>query len=179
MTKEYLLLKDKALSFDVPWFYHETTVKDQKYNFPFYSHVIQTRSKNPEDPVVSNSPLFDISTTVVKQILEYNNISCSKIYRINLNATHSNFTTSSPHVDHFFPHQVLLIYLSENSGGETLVFNERYPKFFNQYDKITLDKIYPSVQNSVITFDGLKYHCHTSPVIGKQRVVLVATYDTT
>ena len=36
-TEEYFELKQMVLSSDMPWFFHDTTVQHDKYNFPFYS----------------------------------------------------------------------------------------------------------------------------------------------
>ena len=179
-TEEYFELKQMVLSSDMPWFFHDTTVQHDKYNFPFYSHVVQERCKTPDDnPVVKSPHLYELSVKVVNQILEFNNYKCFKIYRINFNATQSNPTTSSPHVDHFFSHKVMLVYFSKNCGGETLIFAEEYPKYFNQYDKITLKHVVSPVEDSIIEFNGLNYHCHSSPSVGNRRVVMVVTYECT
>ena len=172
-------MKQKVLSQDFPWFYYQNTIKDDFFDFPFYSHVVQMRSRTVNDtPDIRSPPLYDLTKKVIEQILNFNGICLSKIYRINFNSTHSTEKTSSPHVDHFFPHNVLLVYLSQNYGGDTLLFKQKYPEYFMEYNKITLSDTFSPDEDRAITFDGLRYHCQTSPRLNKRRVVMVATYDT-
>ena len=107
----------------------------------------------------SKSEYVDLCVTVMTEILDYSNLFGTYIFhRAATNRTHSGegIQLSEPHIDHNFPHNNLLVYLT-NSGGETFVEGEKFnPK-----------------EDDVIVFEGEHY---MKRPIKDRRVVLVATF---
>tara|TARA_S200000501_G_C20532117_1_gene616137 strand:+ start:65 stop:682 length:618 start_codon:yes stop_codon:yes gene_type:complete len=107
----------------------------------------------------SKSEYVDLCVTVMTEILDYSNLFGTYIFhRAATNRTHSGegIQLSEPHIDHNFPHNNLLVYLT-NSGGETFVEGEKFnPK-----------------EDDVIVFEGEHY---MKRPIKDRRVVLVSTF---
>lgn len=153
LTDEYYQLKELVLGKEFPWF-HEKNPRDDFY---FYSHVFLERP-NPRSlfPAV-RSEYVDLFHTVIQQIFEHNDIPIDIIYRMNANAVDAGKGFTHAHTDHDFPHQNLIIYLTD-AGGETIVKGcaSEAP-----------------VEDDIVIFSGIHYHKMPKK---KRRVVLVATY---
>ena len=166
-TDEYNRLKQEVLSVDFPWFFNShSTMTGAKNDLSFYSHVflagpVQPDYAFPDQKRYSQtkSQYIDSFDRVLDQIFDYNNMNVNCVFRMNANAVHptQDSVLSEPHVDHYFPHKNLLIYLTD-AGGETHVEGESFS---------------PS-EDDVVTFEGLHW---MSPPKLKRRVVLVATYN--
>ena len=76
---------------------------------------------------------------------------------MNANAVDAGKGCTTAHTDHDFPHQNLIIYLTD-AGGESIVKGSR-PK--------------PPLEDDIATFSGIHYHKMPKK---KRRVVLIATY---
>ena len=157
-TKDYLDLKDLILSPHFPWYVSNAHNTD---DFKFFSHIFVKRPGEGTLFPVSQSSHANLVNTVLGQILYLNDIDISCLYRSNANLVPPSLEVkrTTEHVDHEFPHNNLLIYLTD-SGGKTIVANESYdPK-----------------EHDVIMF-GVHPHCiETSHK--KNRVVIVATFGT-
>ena len=107
----------------------------------------------------SKSEYVDLCVTVMNEILDYSNLFGTYIFhRAAANCTYADegIQLSEPHIDHNFPHNNLLVYLT-NSGGETFVEGEKFnPK-----------------EDDVIVFEGRHY---MKRPIKDKRIVLVATF---
>ena len=107
----------------------------------------------------SKSEYVDLCVTVMNEILDYSNLFGTYIFhRAAANRTYADegIQLSEPHIDHNFPHNNLLVYLT-NSGGETFVEGEKFnPK-----------------EDDVIVFEGRHY---MKRPIKDKRIVLVATF---
>ena len=162
-TEKYNKFKTFVLSQNFPWFYYESSVIGKPQ--PFFSHGFLLR---PNDLLmntggkkypITNSVHVDHMEEVFQEIADFNNIGVNCIYRMNANVTEplKNVERSSIHVDHYFPHKNMLIYLTD-AGGKTVVDNESHnPR-----------------EDDIIIFEGEK-HSHYYPR-EKRRVVLVVTY---
>jgi hypothetical protein len=165
LTEEYLSLKQTIFSNEFPWYAGNTTDGLGAFATFFYSHTILLR------PTISwpvSRPISDhvvVTTKILKEILNYNDIEINYFIRININDTFNSGggLACDPHVDHDFPHKNLLIYLN-NSSGPTVVIDPRT----NQ------EEYFHPQEDVIITFEGK--HCHYQPDIGKRRTVLIATY---
>ena len=153
LTDEYYQLKNLVLGKEFPWF-HETNPRDSFY---FYSHVFLERPTERSLFPAVRSEYVDLFHTVIQQIFKHNNIPIDIIYRMNANAVDAGKGCTTAHTDHDFPHQNLIIYLTD-AGGETIVKGSR-PK--------------PPLEDDIATFSGI--HCHMMPK-KKRRVVLIAPY---
>ena len=161
-TEKYNKFKTFVLSQNFPWFYYESSVIGKPQ--PFFSHGFLIR---PNDHLhtggkkypISNSVHVDHMEEVFQEIADFNNIGVNCIYRMNANVTEplKNVERSSSHVDHYFHHENMLIYLTD-AGGKTVVGNDSHnPR-----------------EDDIIIFGG-EPHFHYYPR-EKRRVVLVATY---
>tara|TARA_R100001443_G_scaffold60061_1_gene70424 strand:- start:42 stop:581 length:540 start_codon:yes stop_codon:yes gene_type:complete len=167
-TPQYEKLKDLVLSPIFPWFNAPSHGENPESSFRYFSHIFLSRP-NQGSPLYSESksqytPLVnDVLTEIFFMNNMEMNISC--LYRANANLlppVPSSFLKSKrtmEHVDHDFPHNNLLIYLTD-AGGKTIVGNESHdPK-----------------EDDIIMFPGLMHCIETSHT--KDRVVLVVTFGT-
>ena len=172
-TFEYEKLKEIIFSHNFPWHTcsaHNSplnSLEDSEYDFRYFSHKFLGRPGEgtlyPET-CSTHTPLVDV---VLTQIFSLNNIDVSCLYRASANlippiSDSASFLKSKrtmEHVDHDFPHNNLLIYLTD-AGGKTIVGNESYnPK-----------------EDDIIIFPGCMHCIETSHT--RDRVVLVVTFGT-
>ena len=164
LTDKYLSLKNIILNdHGFPWHFlarsTPSTDKEGYINPSVYQHTFLDRP-GPWSRV--GSPLIEVVTEVITEIMEHNSIIPEVIYRICANAVHpqqNTYQNTVPHYDHKFPHKNLLIYLSDSYGGATVCENNSF-----------LGK-----EDDIITFEG--EHYHGMPQNGR-RIVLVSTYLT-
>ena len=157
-TVNYYEMKSRVLSDTFTWTHNGWNPNSHP---GFFGHTIIGRPQKdghryPE--IISDHAEF--VHNVVLDILEYNDIVLNCIFRINFNLCYPQGSPKlSPwHVDHDFPHNNLLVYLTD-AGGRTFVGNGFHdPK-----------------EDDAITFDGLQEHRIETP-IDKFRVSLVVTY---
>ena len=190
VTQTYLDYKRDVFTRGLlPWYFQDDAINEDK-NRSFMVHTILHMNEDGKSKI--NSHVFDITLQVAMEILNYNNIYCSEIFRMALNSTGSRKDiNSNPHVDHMHNHKVLMVYLSNNEGN-TLVCDEKYGKDSNDtlggssvYPGFTIEgektlnviaEIKPTEDRTVI-FDGLQYHCHKFPPAGESRFVLIVTFN--
>lgn len=175
-TELYNEIKTYVNSENIAWYFNDKAtnskydalcdVEEEKYdNLSFFSHAIINRPLL-ESPVPKLSSYdADKFITCVNEILQYNNFHANCMYRLNVNMTFysSQSTYTLPHVDHDFPHNNLLIYFNEFSGGEIKVYKDKEWH------------IYKPEEDDVVLFSGL--HCHRPPQQpGEFRKILVTTF---
>ena len=163
-SPHYLGFKNWVLSGEFVWYYNEYggvhSVKGIDSNVPFYTRTFIRRPETRAFPSIDSgmdSNQVDNVVKVITEIFEYNNLSFNSLLRLSVNAVHpkNEIITSTPHVDHNFPHQNFIIYLTD-AGGSTFIEGEEHdPR-----------------ENDVIYFTG--EHYHKTPA-KKRRVILVAT----
>ena len=160
LTNEYNQLKSIILSPRFNWNYLPCNVPEDNSgynNFGFYHHETLQRK---ETRTHTSSPYLKQSLIVFKQILTHNNIPHSSPYRISFNSTHpthNNNIPSPPHVDHHYPHDNLIVYLTPIYGGHTLV--QRIPQ--------------PMEEDGILLFNG---EHNLYPPSEQRRVVIVYTF---
>ena len=162
-TCNYIDLKNTIFSHEFPWFIRDAHPEDKKNPLKFFSHNLLERPEPSLGHLYPQSCSNHISLVgdVLYEIFCENNINVSCIYRMNLNLLTPIFPVqrTKEHVDHEFPHNNILIYLTD-AGGKTLVANESHdPK-----------------EDDIIMFPGCMHCIETSHT--KDRVVLVATFGT-
>lgn len=133
-TKNYLKLKEKVLSTKFFWQYCFDTNQGVEYSeyyqdVPYYGHtVINGPSSSCPFPMIMNSD-WNESVEVFNEILIHNNLSYKMLYRLNFNSTfYIHDKMSPPHVDHDYPHQNMIIYLSKFDRGMTHVFQKKWTR---------------------------------------------------
>ena len=169
-TKEYLELKKYFQSDAIPWYYYSSSTNfgDQE-DIPFYSHQIMERPGTHEGALYTQitSEHFDPVYFILKQVIEYNKLDVSVIYRINFNATFSGpiKNKKSPyHIDMSIPHQNLLIYISKFEGGELYIRND------------TEEVKFSPQEDDIILFDGELEHCAVAPTGTDRRIIMVVNF---
>tara|TARA_Y100001963_G_scaffold156482_1_gene250176 strand:+ start:666 stop:1259 length:594 start_codon:yes stop_codon:yes gene_type:complete len=184
LTPSYQDFKSLVKSANFPWFWQETCAIDYKdssftqagvlenmlhrsnedtdehENHGYYTH---TFLKGPDSNEFlypeKNSQYISLFHQVVSEILKYNKIDIKTIYRMSVNCEHptEKGLPDLPHYDHHWPHENLLIYLSNPQNGYTVVEGEKY-----------LGK-----EDDVILFNGLHY---SFPPSKDRRLVSVTTF---
>lgn len=199
---QYRQFKDFILNSGLQWGFHESTVTkdkiipegkkdlsyfDQGTDSYFFSHPFLLRGNR----LVPYSMLPDVNDkvyekenlirflSVCREILEFNGKNLGSAYRASANLLLGDGKESwSPiHVDHFFPHYNLLIYLTQSTSGGTLrVYNEKYSSK-NLNPNFTDYEEYCPNEDDVVLFNGLHYHSSMpSLVSGEKRVCLILTF---
>ena len=161
-TKDYLDLKDLILSPHFPWYVSNAHNTD---DFKFFSHIFVKRPGEGTLFPVSQSSHANLVNTVLGQILYLNDIDISCLYRSNANLVPPSLEVkrTTEHVDHEFPHNNLLIYLTD-SGGKTFVETEQDSGSYEYHDP---------KEDDVLLFAGRHYN--ETPA-AKRRVIIVATF---
>lgn len=165
-TEEYQAFKKLVLSKDYAWrwFGDATNGVPIPNGFTQIGVYYQTLLYRPDSTTDTNgyplpmSQLVVSAAKIIREILEENNVKLNCILRISTNCVHAlkEVVKSPPHVDHYFDHKNLIIYLNDSSG-DTFVGSER--STFKE--------------DKAIFFSG--EHYHETPVEGR-RIVLVATF---
>ena len=166
-TDTYINFKNLVLSNNFPWFRLSKTISDEPEQntdydeFSFLSHTFLTRPQPSCLYSHANSEHVQQMQQVFREIADYNKLDPQIIYRMNANAmypTEKNLP-SPMHVDHFFPHKNMIIYLTNPHGGSTIVG----------------EKEYLAEEDDVLIFDGVR-HC-VKPPSKDIRIVLVTTFS--
>ena len=173
LTEDYKQLKKIILSNEISWHYSSTTtinLNTKNKDMEFFSHVLLNRP-DPTDngikvPLVA-SAYFEKCYSILKEILDFNNIHFDVIYRMNLNLTlHSSVKESTPHIDLPLKHKVIIIYLSSFEEGKTIVLDKNNKKIYSE-----------AKEDDIIMFDGKLTHYQQSPKIDDKRIVMVANFQ--
>ena len=133
-TELYYNFKNIIFSNNFPWFWQTTSTGELflegHTDISFYGHSLLCR---PDELVNQRytrplSEHLETFTQIVDEIFEYNGITDEYFFlRSCINCVHpkSGIQYSVPHFDHGFPHENLIIYLTD-SGGSTYVEGEEY-----------------------------------------------------
>lgn len=165
-TSSYYELKKNILSSNFPWFWSSTSIENYNIessdylNVPFYAHTFLSRpNTRSERCPMPESNLLGLVSSSILEILEYNHTYVNSFLRICANCVHpqEKVFKSIPHVDHNFPHQNLIIYLTD-AGGKIFIGSDCHdPK-----------------EDDIICFDGQIHYIQTPKK--ERRIVLVATF---
>jgi len=202
LTTNYSDLKEIILGPNISWLYQKETFDhkvdglDDYQDVPLYYHNVLQRPGGGDEYIDIGdlksrvrSGIFDRFKTVLDEIFDANNITVKNYYRIGVNSCcNVNKPIRSPiHVDHCFPHNQMLIYLTDSSAA-TNIYSEKFIHsyqnttssncyYFGENKKEILLKIFPK-EDQIVTFDGLYYHSYDYPIADKQRrIVIVCTYS--
>jgi len=171
-----------------PWYWHDIQTTDPRevtlsvvpehrrseidfYNGPFLSHILLLRTeienvKHTERPSSDINKYWEFFLEIFHRFMTENGLKYTNIFRANLNLTWYNGDLyTAPHLDHTWPHNNFIMYLSECQGGETIIWSDDFSKMY---------EISP-IQYSAVTFKQ-QYHAHRYPKPGDRRLVFVVTY---
>ena len=182
LNKEELsVINNDILENNFPWYTEPNVIGPT--GFPFLSHTLIKRCDDDQKPI-PNSDYYFFFKKIIDRFFKINNIKVKKITRacLNLNFCNTKYRFISPHVDHSFKHNVLMIYL-KNSSGNTLIFDKKYKKGSTVIDinlpKIKKLKIIHNIkpeQGKIIMFNGSHFHTYEFCKYNEFRVVGVFTF---
>jgi len=167
-----------------PWFWqdHQTfnddpnlplVVKEKTkfYNGPFLSHTLLHRNedeniKHTERDSKDISTHFEFFLEIFHRFMADNNLKYNNIFRANLNLTwHASDLHSAPHLDHTWPHNNFVMYLTTCDEGHTIIWSDDFSTSYT----------IPCEKYTAVTFKQ-QWHAQQYPVQGSKRAVLVVTY---
>lgn len=178
----FLKLQEKVLTRHFPWFYCDHASLDPRDNFikdelaketDGYAHVFYDRQHDVK------SFTYDYLIDFYKAI---ENLGFTQEHLIRVRASvkspKKNYTLDNynlPHVDYFFPHDVMIYYLND-SDGDTRIFDQKFIYTGNNYglgfDTFTTSQRITPKANRLVWFDGFVYHTASNPVESTRRVIL-------
>jgi|TARA_Y100000296_G_C5096032_1_gene217412 hypothetical protein len=133
----------------------------------FFSHQFLERpGERTKYPMVTSSYLKMVEK-VISEILDHNKIKINCFYRINANLVlpMKGHKKNVPHLDHYFKHNILLIYLTD-AGGETVCADN------NLKEIATFDP----PEDGVMLFKATnQIHYHYLPE-NKPRIIIMASH---
>ena len=170
----------KVLDKELAWFYGDSTaykeVKDDIFDFSF-SHLIFNNGE-------VTSPLFDSMYQVFLNCLDKAGEDIDMLYRMRLGMITPTQQTviHAPHIDADAEHRTALLYFN-NSDGDTILYDNTYDlnstlDSFEYVKKLDLKVLqtHTPTENTFISFDGLRYHSSSTPLLNKRRIVLNVNY---
>lgn len=178
-VEEQNTILNTVLNKNFPWYYNDKNtvmaanvhehvhVHENFENTPFLSHTLVARYDENnlylQKPGVVNSDYWNLFKPIVERIAKPK----KHIYRSSLNFTWGNNRKqyTIPHVDHYFDHKNLIIYLNSFTNGYTYILND---------DLRVIGMAIPEPRKAII-FDGL-LHCVGFCNSDEIRLVLVTTY---
>jgi hypothetical protein len=181
LTEEDYKLIDHAASQDFPW-YFSGSVDGEDFIQPcnywahgFFTHNLILRQKNieyetyPEDGT-DNSYYYKPFMSIFERFCFMNGIEVNNIFRSALNHTVYSADVedgSNIHFDHNFPHKIFILYLSDFTGGETVLYDK---------DNNEIERSIPKKYNAVL-FDGKHPHRQLFCNKGERRIIFLVTFN--
>lgn len=194
MTEQYRLLKDYALSSNIPFTYHESTCNGTPEELSgsvygsdthFLSHLVLGRPR-PNDGAYPqecvDKGIVQKIDHALQQILYVNNIKLGCWFRININSIPTvpeNDAWSAIHNDHNFDHTNMIVYLNtpKCGGGQTRVYNSQWKPNLTEEPSWDEYEEHFAKEDDVIIFPGRHFHHGKGPTIpGDRRTFIVATF---
>jgi len=136
---------------------------------PVFTHFFYRQEFSQK---TQNSKVYDLFYNKLKSIY----LSDIKIIRIraNMNIPCPNYRHlyGAPHVDwEEFEHKTLIYYLN-TTDGDTILFDEKFPKY-KENEVSTIFKNISPVENKAIVFDGYRYHAAVPSITNIRKVINV------
>jgi hypothetical protein len=182
------VINDVIFGPNFPWYWqdYQTTSDDETvrnslpiqlrdrimfHNGPYLSHTllkraqsdIETHNDRPDDHY---SIYWRMFLEIFHRFTIKNNIKYTNIFRANLNLTwHSSNAHTAPHLDHEWPHNNFIMYLTNCTDGKTIIWT----------DDFSTNSLVPCIKYTASTFKQ-HWHAQQSPLPGTKRIVFVVTY---
>jgi|TARA_R100000455_G_C6207352_1_gene76031 hypothetical protein len=158
--KEIDFVNKTILDHSFPWYYNEESNKGD--NYWFYSHCVIQRIELGGG---NTSHISSFCISLLNKFCKKHKIKYEKILRCCLNTNFPQENKSSMHTDHDSDYNHLLVYLTDNKEGQTILYKD---------DKKTVYKKIKPKQFRAVSFPKC-WHIGTSPKKNR-RVVLVYTF---
>jgi len=133
----------------------------------------------------AHSPIADDLAAYLKTIIEADGRKVTGVAKIIVEALNgaTGRVTQLPHVDLTEEHEIGYLFLNDNDG-ELVIYDEKFTLGEDHYDDYLekkdilncIEHIYKPVANTFVCFDGLQYHCDTSPTNANRRIVVSYCY---
>ena len=124
--------------------------------------------------IFSDEPMYLPTLTMLHKFLSKHEIPIQQLIRIksNILTKSSNNGYHSIHVDQSYEHKVFLYYVND-SDGDTVFFDQFWsPQNPSIPTSLTEQVRVAPKQGLGVVFDGLQYHCSTSPIDANLRCVI-------
>lgn len=174
----FTTIKNELMAPGFPWFYNPRTshpgATPDLYNGSFANAF-------PDDSRTRHCLIQGLEEMLGSVSLKLN-----KIHRIRagLIPVCAHPVIHAPHVDHFFPHTSLLLYIND-SDGDTVFYRQHYDTSFpDMYthleslgDSLTVECRVKPEENKAVIFNGMTYHASSAPMMTKRRIAISYTFD--
>ena len=156
MEKQYI--NSVILGEDISFFWSHNQAKDDGK-----PHLYHTLIHRDSQQIHSSYAAFfkELTTKFIKK----HKLDFRVFLRGCINLTFPMKGKGTPHRDHDFPHQQIIMYLNKSKGGSTAILS----------DKHKIIKTIEPKQFKMVSFDGNYLHYQNYPVEGR-RVVAVLTF---
>jgi hypothetical protein len=170
-TNEQDMVEEVILG-QTPWSFnpHINFEREDKASFKSDHDTFQFVS----DLMPIEHPAHILSSEIFQAFCARNKIAWDKIIRMKTNLMTQNTNTDyhAIHVDQDFPHKVFLYYVND-ADGDTVFFDEFWEKGTKVIKEDLIEQIRVKPKKGLgVVFDGLQYHCSTSPQLAGYRCVI-------
>ena len=183
-AKQFEKLQKEVMGYGIPWHYGRKVAYDTS---PVTNPYLYGWGHTALDTTGSKSELFPLIKTAFTSALDRFEIPINRLIRIRLimNTITPESYIDKAHVDMNFAHQTALIYIND-SDGPTSIYNETFDTAFNNggfdehynfiKNKLTVAQTIEPVANRMVIFNGLQYHCGTTPSKTDRRIIINVNY---
>ena len=180
---EFQAIKGLICSDSFPWFYTGTAYPNEVAGLEQYSWAHVAKNIDGWTSFICK-PLEAMILNALGQVDE----PVKNIIRIRLGlvSVTSQPVIHVPHIDLTQPHKTGLLYIND-SDGDTILYNEMYDPslgldVYTYYkdvlkEHLTIHNNIRPTENTLICFEGYRYHSSTSPVKQSRRIVLNFNYE--
>lgn len=180
--EEQNFIDNHVLGNEFPWFRvpYQTEIKlnsipnKKVINSPFFANILVQRSEKdqwdsnvvPTEPGIINSSYYDFFYRIFDKWMREQSLDYTMIFRGCVNCVQSKDyeVYANPHVDHFYPHNVWIMYLN-STDGPTVLFD----------DDFNIVKEIPCEKNTAVSFSS-QLHAYKFPIKEDQRFIVLFTY---
>jgi len=180
---------NSVMGFEFEWHYGRQVDVDaddgSRANPYLISFVHTVKNININENLYSPELYHTIETAFISAMdnLGESVVEISRV-RIIMNTKADGHYITMPHIDSDSPHQTALLYMND-SDGSTIIYDQQYSntvdcnstEYYNKIkNELTVMEIVQPIANRMVLFNGLHYHCGTTPKDTARRVVININY---
>lgn len=177
------VIAESVLGNNFPWYFQQYSTSEK---FPFFAHTLIPRGNDDAVTAEPVSNYYDFFHDIFETFCIIHNLKVKRVLRacLNLSIPNTKFEYSDPHVDHMFPHYVMLMYLNDVTNGNTIIFKEQTNGEISEHpletinDSFAIEKEVTPAKGKIVVFDGSHFHANRFCVEPERRVVCVFTFTT-
>ena len=167
----YSTVKNKIFDNTFPWYYSDYTTEPTS-KISSLHHMVMFNYE-------STSFISSVIETCIINMLDENNLKFNRLIRIRIGMLlqKHELIFNKPHVDHEFPHNSGLIYLT-TCNAPTKFYDNFYNVNFNvEPQTFETHACVDSQENTAVVFDGLRYHSSSFPTDVDRRITINFNYE--